>query len=103
MTDTADNLRIIATETGRLSASDRAAIASAAEELEMAILARLQSDVKVLELNAQRIALNDRLKETRRQIDALSALPRAAPSPLSPDLPWSMSTGPIKTVVNEKF
>jgi hypothetical protein len=84
MTDTADELRIIATETGRLSVADRATIASAANDLEAAINRAIELDAKLLEANAHRVALADQLTAERSK-----TAKAAAPVGLS----WSMSTG----------
>lgn len=82
MTDSADELRIIATETGRLSASDRAAIARAANDLEEAINRAISLDARLLEANAHRVALTDQLAAERGKI-----------AQAEPAQPWSMGTG----------
>jgi hypothetical protein len=82
MTDLTDDLRIIATETGRLSIADRAMIARAANDLEMAIHHAISLNAQLIEANGHRIALSDQLIAERR---------KAAPA--QDALPWSMSTG----------
>jgi hypothetical protein len=84
MIETADELRIIATETGRLSATDRATIARAANDLETAINRAISLDRQLLEANAHRVALNDQLIAERRKATAVDG---------ASSLPWSMGTG----------
>jgi hypothetical protein len=84
MTDLADELRIIATETGRLSVSDRATIAQAANDLEYMIRHSNMLNSQLLEANAHRVALTDQLAAERRKA--------AAPA----QLPWSMGTGWVR-------
>ena len=89
MTDLADELRIIATETGRLSVSDRATIARAADDLEAAINRAIMLDRELLEANAHRVALQDQLTAERRKAVIAGS---AAPS-------WSMTTGWVRVEV----
>lgn len=89
MTETADILRIIASERARLDAADRAAIIRAAEELEWAIRSTLDADRALIEANAHNAALNDQLRDLRKKL----------PLPPVDDLPWSMSTGWINCEV----
>ena len=89
MTDLSDDLRIIATETGRLSVSDRATIAQAANDLEFMIHHANLLNAQLLEANAHRVALQDQLTAERRKGTA------AAPAGLS----WSMTTGWVRVEV----
>jgi hypothetical protein len=89
MTELSEELRIIATETGRLSAVDRATIARAANDLEAAINRSISLDRQLLEANAHKVALTDQLADERRKAAG------AVPAPL----PWSMRTGWIRVDV----
>lgn len=76
MTDSIDILRIIALDGGRLDSADRAAIAEAANEFEMMQRMLLATHADLIEANAQRIALAERLAERER------------PKPLSMSTGW---------------
>lgn len=88
MSDTPDILKIIASETARLTPDDRAAIARAAEELEMSNKQAYLANVALVECRQQIIALNDRiiqltaeLQRNRQSVQAEKAQP------------WSMGSG----------
>lgn len=85
MEDLPNELRIIATETGRLSPADRATIARGANYLEVKINHANMLNAQLLEANAHRVALTDQLTAERR---------KHAGAPAS--LPWSMSTGWVR-------
>ena len=89
MTDLPDELRIIATESGRLSTADRAAIARAANDLEAAVNRAIMLNRELLEANAHRVALQDQLTGERRKAAAMAP---AGPS-------WSMTTGWVRVEV----
>jgi SAM-dependent MidA family methyltransferase len=76
MTDSLDILRIIARDGGRLDSADRAAIAEAANEFEQMQRQLLATHAALIEANAQRIALAERLAECER------------PKPLSMSTGW---------------
>jgi hypothetical protein len=75
--DLANDLRIIATETGRLDSADRAKIIEAAHYFEETQAALAQAQRELIEANARRLAMSERLFELK------------PPS-------WSMSSGWIK-------
>lgn len=87
MSDIYDELRIIARDGGRLDLSDRAKIARAADELEMALRANVELYHAMLEANAHKVALYEQLTETRRKL----------PPPAEPA--WSWSSGWIRLEV----
>lgn len=66
MTDIFDELRIIARDGGPLTAADRALIARAADEIEGLGRALVLTQVRLIESQQHRIALNDALLEARR-------------------------------------
>lgn len=61
--DLANDLRIIATETGRLDSADRAKIIEAAHYFEATQAALVQAQRELIEANARRQAMSDRLLE----------------------------------------
>ena len=63
MSDLSDELRIIATESGRLSGADRAVIIQAAEYLEETQRVLVQAQRELIEANARRMAATERLLE----------------------------------------
>lgn len=73
-----NDLRIIATEPGRLSRDDRATIIQAAEYFEETQRALVQAQRELIEANAMRVAATERLLELR------------------PPLSWAMSSGWLK-------
>lgn len=85
MIDVADELRIIATEIGRLSAADRATIARGANDLEAALNRAIVLDTQLLEANAHRVALTDQLNAERRKSAGTAVA-----------LLWTMTTGWVR-------
>lgn len=67
MTDVFDELRIIATERGPLAPTDRALIKQAADDFELLAKQLIRTQAELIESQAQRIALNERLIEARRR------------------------------------
>lgn len=65
MTDTADELRIIARDGGRLDIADRAKIAHAADELENILNFSMKVQAELVDANNHRIALKDKLREDK--------------------------------------
>lgn len=67
MSDTFDELRIIATEANGLPQADRAIIAQAAEEYENLQRTLIATSAALIESQARQIAMNDRLIEIKRR------------------------------------
>lgn len=67
MSDTVGELRIIAKDNSRLSAQDREAMNRAADELEQAHRALHATNGALFEANQHRVALNDQIKDLKRQ------------------------------------
>lgn len=67
MIDTSEELRIIAKDGGKLSASDCALIALAADELEHTQLLLIHTQAAMIEALARQIAVNEQLIEARRR------------------------------------
>lgn len=66
MTDTFEELRILAKDGGRLTALDRELLARAADELEYACRELIASQQAVIESQQQRIATTERLIELQK-------------------------------------
>lgn len=81
MNDLSNDLRIIATETGRLDNADRAKIIEAAQYVEETQRALVQAQRELIEANAHRRAATERLLE------------------ISPPT-WTMSSGWCSLTVN---
>lgn len=86
MSDIFDELRIIARDGGRLDIADRAKIAEAADQLEQALFANVQLYQAMLDANAQKAAVAERLVEVSRKL----------PQPQEPA--WSYGSGWIPMV-----
>lgn len=66
MSDTFEQLRIIASDGGRLDTADRVLIAHAADELENVCRLLLVMQAELIESQQRRLALNERLIELQR-------------------------------------
>lgn len=84
MNDLSNDLRIIATESGRLDSADRAKIIEAAQYVEETQHALVRAHRELVEANAQRVAATERLLELR------------------PPLAWSISSGWLLVTGNTK-
>lgn len=70
-----DEVRIIATDSGRLTANDRQVLLLAAEELEHAYKLLIATQAALIESQQQRLALNDALMDARRRQFTPQAFP----------------------------
>lgn len=66
MTDTFDELRIIAKDCTGLKGNDRAVIARAADEMEQTLRVLIATNAALIESQQRRIALNDQLLDMKR-------------------------------------
>jgi hypothetical protein len=74
MSDTFEELRIIATERGALSSHDRNLLRIAADEMETVYKVLMATQGKLIESQQQRIALNERLLEAKRGVPETNML-----------------------------
>jgi hypothetical protein len=83
MIDTCDELRIIAHDNRHLAAWEREVLTGAAESLETAMRAFLTMQMKFNEATAANVALNERLRESRRSMLSEQKLPELPISSMS--------------------